>query len=488
VATLGDGPQLLAYPDSLGGTLGSLANLLDGPLDGLFTGVHVLPPYPSTGDRGFAPTTYAEIEPRFGTWADIERLAERHDVVLDVMVNHLSRSSAEFRDVVRLGPSSPCAPIFLTPERVWGGGEAPPDDLARLARRRAAGPFSTVEVGPDRQARRFWTTFGRDDPSEQVDLDVTVPETRALLERWLSELASHGVAMVRLDAAGYVTKRAGTSCFMVEPEIWSFLSWIRAAAAARGLEVLPEVHDVPATRDRLAGRGDWTYDFALPALVLDALTAAPSQATEAAARLAAHLSASPHRQITMLDCHDGIPVRPDLDGLVSPETMRRLERLVLERGGNVSRLFGASPEPVDIHQLNIAYLSALGGDEERLLLARAIQLFAPGIPQVYYVGLLGGENDAAAMSETGDGRAINRHDFTPAEIEARLRRPAVQRTLEVIRLRRDNRAFQGELQVRASSHTLSMSWQLAGDRATLLADLAAGTFEIKASGAGIIAA
>ena len=71
------GPQLLTYPDSLGGDLASIRRLLDGPLRGLFGGVHVLPPFPSSGDRGFAPITYREIEPAFGTWADIRALARR---------------------------------------------------------------------------------------------------------------------------------------------------------------------------------------------------------------------------------------------------------------------------------------------------------------------------------------------------------------------------------------------------------------------------
>ena len=62
-------PQLLTYPDSLGGDLGALGDLLDGPLTGLFHGVHILPPFPSSGDRGFAPLSYDDIDPRFGTWA-----------------------------------------------------------------------------------------------------------------------------------------------------------------------------------------------------------------------------------------------------------------------------------------------------------------------------------------------------------------------------------------------------------------------------------
>jgi len=99
-------PQLLTYPDSLGGDLRVLGELLDGPLTGLFRGVHILPPFPSSGDRGFAPITYHEIEPRFGTWADIKSISERHDVLLDLMINHLSRQSPEFQDFQRHGRRS----------------------------------------------------------------------------------------------------------------------------------------------------------------------------------------------------------------------------------------------------------------------------------------------------------------------------------------------------------------------------------------------
>lgn len=58
-----DAPQLLTYPDSLGGDLPSIRGLLEGPLRGLFGGIHVLPPFPSSGDRGFAPLTYREARP-----------------------------------------------------------------------------------------------------------------------------------------------------------------------------------------------------------------------------------------------------------------------------------------------------------------------------------------------------------------------------------------------------------------------------------------
>ncbi|HEU4672211.1 MAG TPA: alpha-amylase family glycosyl hydrolase, partial [Candidatus Limnocylindrales bacterium] len=257
-------PQLLTYPDSLGGTLGSLADLLDGPLDGLFHGVHVLPPFPSSGDRGFAPTTYDEIDPRFGSWADVERLARRHDVLLDLMVNHLSRQSAEFREFAARGRRSPAADLFVTLDKVWPDGDPPAADVARIFLRKPREPFSTIEIAETGERERVWTSFGTADWSEQIDLDVGAGATRELIRGWLRGFASHGVRLVRLDAVGYVIKKAGTSCFMVEPEIWEFLGWLTSIAESLGLVVLPEVHDRYETHRRLTAHGLWTYDFVLP--------------------------------------------------------------------------------------------------------------------------------------------------------------------------------------------------------------------------------
>ena len=67
---------------------------------------------------------------------------------------------------------------------------------------------------------------------------------------------------------------------------------------------------------------------------------------------------------------------------------------------------------LDIYQINCTYYSALGNNDAAYLLARAIQFFAPGIPQVYYVGMLAGENDLELLENTKEGRNINRHYYT----------------------------------------------------------------------------
>ena len=180
----------------------------------------------------------------------------------------------------------------------------------------------------------------------------------------------------------------------------------------------------------------------------------------------------------MLDCHDGIPVRPDLDGILEPAARCcDLADLVQRRGGNVNRILSEAHADgdVDVHQLNCTYYSALDCDDDRYVAARAIQLFARGVPQIYYVGLLAGENDQAAVAESGEGRAINRHDYSTEEVSAALDRKVVQRVVELVRLRSTDPAFGGALHVTSPSESsIRMTWTSGADACELEADLATG--------------
>jgi sucrose phosphorylase len=234
------------------------------------------------------------------------------------------------------------------------------------------------------------------------------------------------------------------------------------------------VHDVYATHQRLADRGYWTYDFVLPGLLLDAFYAGRADL------LAAHLARSPSKQFTTLDCHDGIPVRPDLDGLLQPAALQRLVKHTVASGGNVNRMLSSvEPNELDAHQLNCTYYAALAGDDDRYVAARAIQLFARGIPQIYYVGLLAGENDHAAVQRTGEGRAINRHNYSTDEVQQSLERPVVRRLVELIELRNAHPAFDGRLHItRTTATALRMRWQNLDASCSLRVDLATGAIDI----------
>lgn len=467
--TIRHGAQLISYPDSLGGDLRTLHAFLTRHLTGVFGGVHILPPFPSSGDRGFAPTDYRRIDPAFGTWDDLAAIGRDFDLAVDLMVNHISRRSPEFQDFLARGRASPYADLFITLDKVWPGGEPAAEDVARIFLRRPVPPFSTITVEATGETERIWTTFGRTEPTEQIDLDIHSPLTRRMIIDHLKFFRSHNVRIVRLDAVGYLIKKPGTNCFMVEPEIYEVLGWLAVEAAALGLALLPEVHAEAPVQAALAAHGYWVYDFVLPLLVLHALTSGSGE------KLAAHLQTCPRHQFTMLDCHDGIPVQPDLTGVLTVAEMSAVVSHCLARGANVSRLLTIPGRPapaLDAHQVNITYYSALDEDDAAYLVARALQLFAPGIPQIYYVGLLAGTNDAAAVTTTREGRAINRHNYTTSEAESALRKPVVQRLRRLIRLRNEHPAFAGELSVLdAAPHEVRLEWRNAGSHARLEFDL-----------------
>ncbi|HBE80765.1 MAG TPA: sucrose phosphorylase, partial [Firmicutes bacterium] len=398
--------QLITYPDSLGGDLKTLNKILLKYFSDIFKGgIHILPPFPSSGDRGFAPLTYLAIEPKLGTWDDIRRIGENFDVVLDLMVNHISRQSPYFQDFLKKGRASEWADLFLTLDKIWSDGKPLRKDLEKLFLRRTT-PYSTFTVQETGEEVKVWTTFGKQDPSEQIDLDVNSPITVKLLTDFFSHFNKHNVKIVRLDAVGYVVKKMGTSCFFVEPEIYEFLNWISVLAHTLDIELLPEVHANDITQFKLAEQGYWIYDFILPYLVLDTLF------NKSSSKLREYLKIRPHKQFTMLDCHDGIPVKPDLDGLIVSEDARKLVDICLQRGANLSLIFSdqhKDKDGFDVHQIRCSYYSALNCDDDAYLAARAIQFFAPGGTQVYYVGLLDGENDVENVKKNGEGREINRH-------------------------------------------------------------------------------
>ena len=448
--------QLITYPDSLGGDLHQLNFVLDRYFRGLFTGgIHILPPFPSSGDRGFAPLTYSEIDPKFGSWDDIRQIGEKSPVMLDLMVNHISAQSSFFQDFLELGRSSTYADLFITLDKIWPDGKPVQADIDRIFLRRAA-PFSEYPIRQTGEAETVWTTFGKNTPSEQIDLDVHAPITRQLFTDFLTHFAENNVKMVRLDAVGFVIKKPGTPCFFVEPEIYEFLEWISHVAHGMEIELLPEIHAEYKTQFKLVKKGYWIYDYILPYAILDAFINLTFK------RLKQYLMFRSHHQFTMLDCHDGVPVKPDLNGLYGHEEANKVIDACLERGANLSRVISPlhkDADGLDVHQIRCSYYSMLDGNDSAYLAARAIQFFTPGIPQVYYVGLLAGKNDSEAVERTGEGREINRHNYSLAEIDRDTKKDVVKRLIELIQFRNTYPAFNGKFTVGiCNDRELNLAW------------------------------
>ena len=83
--------MLITYSDSLGNNLKDLYENLEKHFGDAVGGVHLLPFFPSTGDRGFAPVDYDQVDPAFGDWEDVKRLGDKYYLMFDFMINHISR-------------------------------------------------------------------------------------------------------------------------------------------------------------------------------------------------------------------------------------------------------------------------------------------------------------------------------------------------------------------------------------------------------------
>jgi len=475
--------QLIAYVDRFGGTFAGLRELLAGPLSGLFGGVHLLPFFERIdgADAGFDPIDHTRVDARLGTWDDVAALARETDLMADVIVNHLSSRSPQFADFAERGARSRFAGMFLTLHGVFPDG-ASERGLLAIYRPRPGLPFTTLTLA-DGTRRIFWTTF----TPEQIDIDVTHPCGSEYLEEILRTFGAHGIKMIRLDAIGYAIKKAGTSCFML-PETFDFIGALAARARRHGLEVLVEVHSHYEQQIEIARRVDWVYDFALPPLVLHAFSRGTARA------LKHWIAIRPRNALTVLDTHDGIGVidiaaehgggeRP---GLVADDCLDGLvEEIHAKSRGESARATGAAASNLDLYQVNCTFYDALGRDDRKYLLARAIQFFLPGVPQVYYVGLLAGTNDMALLARTGVGRDINRHYYTRAEIEEALARPCVQELFDLIRLRNEHPAFGGTFAIEESpDDTLDLLWRRGEDLARLTTNVATCEHRLEYSSAG----
>jgi len=463
--------QLITYVDRLGGGgLADLRSLLVGPLRGVFGGVHLLPFFDAIdgADAGFDPKDHTQVDPRLGDWQDVRRLSEVVDVMADVIVNHISCESPQFHDFSRSGDKSPYAGLFLTVDTVFPLG-ATDADLKQIYRPRPGLPLTTITL-ENGQEKTFWTTF----TPQQIDIDVQHPQGQAYLRDILHKFAEYGIRMIRLDAAGYAIKKAGSSCFMM-PQTFEFIADLAAQARALGIEVLVEIHSYYRRQIEIARSVDWVYDFALPPLVLHTFF---SKSTRA---LKDWIERRPTNSLTVLDTHDGIGIvdigadpnhRIESPGLISPAELDQLvERIHANSGEQSRKATGAAASNLDLYQVNCTFYDALGRDRRSYLLARAIQLFLPGVPQIYYVGLLAGENDMQLLARTGVGRDINRHHFDVAEIQSALTKPVVQDLLDMIALRNRCDAFNGRFELLPSDdEVLQMQWTHGACRTALRID------------------
>jgi sucrose phosphorylase len=406
---------LIAYGDMVSSDdeppLATLRRFLEARVGDAFSSLHILPFFPYSSDDGFAVIDYRAVDPKLGSWEDIQALSLDYRLMADLVINHVSGQSHWFRSYCN----------GMAPERHYFVEAEPGADLASVVRPRTTPLLRAVQTPYGE--RHVWATFSHD----QLDVDFSNPDVLFEYLDILLLYVHHGAQIIRLDAIAYLWKRIGTPCIHL-PETHEVVKLLRdlLQMLAPGVVLISETNVPHAENISYFGAGDeahMVYQFSLPPLLLHALhTGDASHLTHWAANLAPPPDGCTFFNFTA--SHDGIGVRP-LEGLVPPAELDALVAAMEQRGGLISRRSNPDGSATP-YELNITYYDAVGvpGDQaasiRRFLCSQTVAMSLQGIPGIYFNSLLGAGNDLAGMELTGRARSINRRKWTAAELDAML--------------------------------------------------------------------
>ncbi|MEN8965955.1 MAG: glycosidase [Polaribacter sp.] len=559
--TISNGVMLNAYPDSIGTNLSDTIKMLQKKdFKDVFSLFYVLPTFFNSDlDRGFSIIDY-NLNDELVSKNDLNALEKlKIELKFDIVLNHLSVNSPQFKDLLEKGDVSKYKDFFINWNTFWQENGTKNEDgivipkeefLNKLFMRKSGLPILKVPF-PDGTEKPYWNTFYQEinyhkvaaedfmkidgislsqlknitkiinkaiDSKESIEnidfgnlntfkdeiiritnkkrtflgqMDVNAKSELVwdFYEKTLAKVKSFGCKILRLDAFAYLHKEIGQTNFFNKPGTWNYLERINKIAQKNDLVLLPEIHAEYGLKlhNEVAKEGYQIYDFFLPGLMIHTLEKASNKALLTWVN---EIVEKKYKTVNMLGCHDGIPVL-DLKGkkvngkynkgLLEDNEIETIMDTIIKRGGRVKNLYDPSGKKISYYQVNATFFSALGEDEKKLLLARAIQLFMPGIPQVWYLDLFAGKNNYKAADKGGSGghKEINRTTLSNSDIEEGLQKPIVQNQLKLMRLRNTSKAFSGSLNINNSKENeLDISWQNNQDFAHLKANLTSLTFSI----------
>jgi len=559
--TIDNGVMLNAYPDSIGTNFSDIVTMLQMPqFKDVFSLFYVLPTFFNSDlDRGFSIIDY-NLNKTLVSEKDLEAFEELNiQLKCDIVLNHLSVASPQFKDLLEHGEQSKYKEFFINWNDFWKGNGQMGEDgvllpnaefLNKLFMRKTGLPILKIPF-LDGSEKPYWNTFYQQITTHKINenhlksltglkgLQITnivkkvndanrlhhdlnsidfedcnylkneiiniSNQNRSYLgqmdvnanselvwdfyEETLEKVSGFGCKILRLDAFAYLHKEVGQSNFFNKPGTWEHLDRIKKIATKFNLTLLPEIHAEYGLHlhDEVASKGYIIYDFFLPGLTIHTIENTNSTALLTWGK---EIITKGYKTVNMLGCHDGIPVL-DLKGkevngeynkgLLEDYQIETVMNKIMERGGRVKNLYDPSGNKISYYQVNATFFSALGEDEHKLLLARAIQMFMPGIPQVWYLDIFAGKNNYQAADNGGSAghKEINRTTLTLKDIEEGLKTAIVRNQLEIIRLRNTSKAFSGNVVIKDTpTYEIDILWKNKSDFAQLKANLITRTFII----------
>jgi len=403
--------------------------------------VHFLPFFPYSSDDGFSVIDYEQVNPEIGDWADVQVMNRNARLMFDFVCNHMSAKSNWFQGY--LNNRTSYKDFFIESD--------PSIDLSMVTRPRTS-PLLSEFVDLDGKIRNIWTTFSDD----QVDLNFANPKVLLRMIDVLLFYVDQGADFIRLDAVGFLWKKAGTSSIHL-PETHKIIQLFRSIVeeVAPGTILITETN-MPH-QDNISYFGDGTneaqmvYQFPLPPLVLHAIRTGNTSYLQKWAN-EIYLPTEEVSFFNFLASHDGIGLNP-IRGIIDETEILDLVASIEKEGALVN--YKQNPDcSFSPYEINTTYIDALSNqsDEDelrlkRFMVAHSILLTIIGIPAVYVQSILGGRNYYEGVEKTGANRTINRQKYKASEIcdsllkSGSFRNQVYRELQELIQLRRSEEAF-----------------------------------------------
>lgn len=444
---------LITYGDSISQPgekpLVTLNKFLNQYLQEVITGVHILPFFPYSSDDGFAVIDYMQVNPTLGDWQDIEKIASKFNLMVDLVINHISCQSEWFKQF-QAGIEPGCN-YFIEVD--------PQQDLSEVVRPRSSPLLAEVET---KQGKKYlWATFSHD----QIDLNFANPDVLLEFIKIIIFYIQKGAKYIRLDAVGFLWKQPGSRCMHL-PQTHAAVKIIREVIQMIDCDVALITETNVPNRENLSYFGNrdeahMIYNFSLPPLLINALLQGKSD------HLKTWMMSMPPAPLgcayfNFTASHDGIGLRP-AEGLLSETEYHQLIDTMQKFGGQISmrQKPDGSQSP---YEINISLFDALKGTVKgedqwqiaRFLCSQTIMMSIEGIPAFYIHSLLATPNHHAGVKETGQNRTINRYSWDYAELQAKLADPRSAQSIILKELSRriQIRRLQAAFHPNATQYTL----------------------------------
>lgn len=388
-----------------------------------FTHLHILPFFPYSSDDGFSIIDYTKVNSSYGDWTHIRKIAKHFELMVDLVLNHVSAKSRWFKN-------------FLNGKNEYFIAFDKKVDTSNVFRPRATPlltPFKT------KKGRKYvWTTFSAD----QVDLDIKNPDVLFELVQVLLLYVKNGARIIRLDAIAYVWKDLKKKS-VSEPQVHALVSLLREILERSGENVLVLTETNVDHKQNISYFGNgkneahMVYNFTLPPLLLYSfMKQDASKLLKWVSTLKVPSSSTCFLNFTA--SHDGVGVVP-LKKICTPSQVEELVSYCKKKGAKVG--YKTVQEKKEPYEIAIVYRDAFENDAA-FLASQCIMLSLNGLPAVYFNSIIDTHNWNEGIKKQKKNRAINREKFSSSALAKKLDTSVLYKQyMHMIDVRKKERLF-----------------------------------------------